>query len=176
MPPLLASPTVGVARPEPVAAGLQPLEIEVIQLFLHLSRVLGQPRSIGAIYGLLFLSPRPLALDDLSARLQLSRGSTCEGLKFLRNLGAIQAVYVPGNRRTHYEAVVELRQVVSRFLRGKIESRLGEGEQRLKRLSALAEALPPDERHHVTQRIHLLRGWSRQGRRVFPVILRLLGG
>src|SRR5688572_26025875 len=40
---------------------LAPHESGVIEIFVRLSRVLGQPRSLGEIYGLLFISPRPLA-------------------------------------------------------------------------------------------------------------------
>jgi DNA-binding transcriptional regulator GbsR (MarR family) len=173
---LPAKPDAGNSRPDNAAPRLQPVEIEVIQLFVQLSRVLGQPRSLGEIYGLLFISPRPLAMDDIMARLKLSKGSTSEGLKFLRNLGAVQMRYVPGDRRVHYEAVAELRNLASSFLREKIEPHLGAGEQRLKRLTALAHALSAEERDHVTRRITTLRTWSRNGRRVLPLVLRVLGG
>src|SRR5262245_56308249 len=84
---------------------LNPLEAEVIALFVQMSRALGQPRSLGEIYGLLFISARPLAMDDLIERLGLSKGSASMGLRFLRNAGAIKMVYVPADRRVHYEAV-----------------------------------------------------------------------
>src|SRR5881392_2903241 len=80
-------------------AGLNPLETEIIDFFVQLSRLLGQPRSLAEIYGLLFISARPLSMDDLIERLQLSKGSASQGLKFLHSLGAIHMVYVPGDRR-----------------------------------------------------------------------------
>jgi DNA-binding transcriptional regulator GbsR (MarR family) len=175
-----------VSLPEKATAGnpgsnramarLQPLEVEVIQLFVQLSRILGQPRSLGEIYGLLFISAQPLAMDDLMARLKLSKGSASQGLKFLRNLGAVQMVYVPGERRVHYEAVAELRNLVSSFLREKIEPHLGEGKQRLERLRALADALPAEERERVGRRIALLQSWGERSRQFVPVIVKLLGG
>src|SRR5450759_3377264 len=91
------------------------LEAEVIGLFVQLSRVLGQPRSFAEIYGLLFISGHPLAMDHLIERLNLSKGSASQGLKFLRNIGAVRMVYVAGERRVHYEAVAELRNLVTRF-------------------------------------------------------------
>src|SRR2546421_3286977 len=96
-------------RVAPPPAHLSPLETEVIDLFVQLSRLLGQPRSLAEIYGLLFISAQPLAMDDLIERLGMSKGSASQGLKFLHNLGAVRTVYVPGDRRTHYEAVAELR-------------------------------------------------------------------
>src|SRR2546421_11520943 len=90
-------------------APLSPLETEIIDLFVQVSHLLGQPRSLAEIYGLLFISARPLAMDDLIERLQMSKGSASQGLKFLRSVGAVRPVYVPGERRVHYEAVAELR-------------------------------------------------------------------
>ncbi len=156
--------------------GLHPVEIEVVGLFVQLSRVLGQPPSLGEIYGLLFISPEPLAMDDLMERLNLSKGSASQGLKFLRNLRAVQPVTVPGDRRVHYEAVAQLRNLAASFLREKIEPRLGDGEARLDRLTALLKDLPGRQREHVAQRISMLRSWSQNGRRVLPLVLRVLGG
>src|SRR5882757_6184898 len=86
---------------------LNALETEVIDLFVQLSRLVGQPRSLAEIYGLLFISSRPLTMDDIIARLGLSKGSASQGLKFLNRLGAARPIYVAGDRRTHYEAVAE---------------------------------------------------------------------
>ena len=164
------------SRLDQVSPPLQPVEFEVIELFVLLSRVLGQPRSLGEIYGLLFICPRPLAMDDLMTRLDLSKGATSEGLKFLRNLGAVRMVYVPGDRRVHYEAVAELRNLAGRFLREKIEPQLSEALERVNRLAAIANGLPGPERDHVRRRISLLRSWSKNSRRMLPLVLKVLGG
>src|SRR6266704_2978128 len=105
----LGEKTVRNQKEQKPHAGLNPLETEIIDFFFQLSRLLGQPRSLAEIYGLLFISSRPLAMDDLIGRLQLSKGSASQGLKFLRNLGAVKMVYMPADRRVHYEAVAELR-------------------------------------------------------------------
>src|SRR5690348_8962856 len=77
---------------------LNPLELEIIDLFVQVSRLLGQPRSIAEIYGVLFVSVKPLAMDDLIERLRISKGSASQGLKFLRNIGAVKPIYVAGDR------------------------------------------------------------------------------
>jgi len=156
-------------------ARLSAHEVEIVDLFVRLSRTLGQPPSLGEIYGLLFVSHRPLTMDDLMERLGLSKGSASQGLKFLRNLGAVKPVYVPGERRVHYEAVAQLRHLTGRFLREKIEPHLGDGDARLARLAELAEGLPATERAHVNRRIATLRSWGRNTRRVLPLVLRVLG-
>jgi len=161
-----------------VASGapLEPVEIEIIQLFVQFSRALGQPRSVAEIYGLLFVSHQPLAMDTLIERLNLSKGSASQGLKYLEDLGAVRTVYVAGERRTHYEAVAELRNLAGRFLRQQILTHFEDSESRLDRMSAEARKLSGDQRKHVNARVKLLRSWQRNGRRVVPFVLKMLGG
>ena len=74
------------------------IERQVVSLFADGVRVAGLPRSVGEIYGLLFVSAEPLAMDDLVVRLNISKGSVSQGLKFLRTLGAIREVEGPDVR------------------------------------------------------------------------------
>lgn len=169
------SQSVAVVSLDPEARELSPHELEVIDLFVQYSKALGQPRSVAELYGLLFVSPKPLAMDDFIERLQLSKGSASQGLKFLRDLGAVRMVYVAGDRRAHYEAVAALRKLVSSFIEKQFLPHFAEGEARLARLEDSLGALPDAERAHVTQRIQMLRSWSANGRRMLPVLLKLLG-
>jgi DNA-binding transcriptional regulator GbsR (MarR family) len=154
---------------------LNPLETEVIDLFVQLSRLLGQPRSLAEIYGLLFISAKPMAMDELIARLKLSKGSASQGLKFLHSLGAIKMVYVAGDRRTHYEAVAELRKLTTRFLSDQIVPHLDSGQARLQRISGLMKQLAPDQRALVNGRITMLQSWEKKGRRFLPLVVKILG-
>jgi len=160
---------------EQAAAPLSPLQIEVIDFFVQLSRLLGQPRSLGEIYGLLFISAQPLAMDDLIERLQLSKGSASQGLKYLRNLGAVRMVYVAGERRVHYEAVAELRNLAARFLRDQIVPHLDNGQARLDRIATMVKQLPSEARVGVNGRVKMLQSWERNGRRFLPMVLKMLG-
>ena len=91
---------------------LSSLEAEAIGLFIQLGRLVSQPRSFAEIYGLLFVSPRPLSAEVLVERLGTSRASAERALLFLRRAGLLRMVYVPGDRRMHYEAVAEPRHMV----------------------------------------------------------------
>jgi DNA-binding transcriptional regulator GbsR (MarR family) len=155
---------------------LEPVEIEIIQLFVQFSRALGQPRSVAEMYGLLFVSHQPLAMDTLIERLHLSKGSASQGLKYLEELGAVRTVYVAGERRNHYEAVAELRNLAGRFLRQQILTHFADSESRLARMTVAARKLSGEKRKHVSARIKLLRSWERNGRRVVPFVLKMLGG
>jgi hypothetical protein len=55
-----------------------------------LVQVLGVPKSVGQIYGLLYASLEPLSFSDIVERLEISKGSASQGLQLLRSLGAIK--------------------------------------------------------------------------------------
>jgi DNA-binding transcriptional regulator GbsR (MarR family) len=149
--------------------------MEIIDLFVQLSGLLGQPRSLAEIYGLLFISGRPLSMDDLIARLKLSKGSASQGLRFLRTAGAIRMVYVAGDRRAHYEAVAELRNLVTRFLRDQIVPHLDSGQERLKRIAGLVKQLPANEQDRLGSRITMLQSWEKKTRRFLPLVVKVIG-
>ena len=157
------------------AATLNALEVEIIDFFVQMSRVLGQPRSFAEIYGLLFISGRPLAMDDLVERLQLSKGSASQGLKFLRNIGAVKMVYVAGDRRVNYEAVAELRKLVARFLRDQIVPELDSGRARLERIAGIVRQMPVEDRARVSGRVKMLQSWEKRGKRFLPMVVKIMG-
>ena len=164
------------AGASPATAKLELVEVEVIHLFVQFARALGQPRSVAEIYGLLFVSPQPLAMDTLIERLNLSKGSASQGLKYLQDLGGVRTVYVAGDRRTHYEAVAELRNLAGRFLRQQILTHFEDSETRLDRIAAQTQNLSDEQRRHINERIKLLRRWERTGQRILPFVLKMLGG
>ncbi|MCS7091208.1 MAG: MarR family transcriptional regulator [Verrucomicrobiota bacterium] len=169
------NPATVLVQEQRTNGGLTPLERETVDFFVRMSRLLGQPASLGQLYGLLFISAKPMAMDELVKRLGISKGSASQGLRFLHELGAIRKVALPEDRRVHYEAVAQLRKLAARFLQERVEPRLRDGCNQLNRMSALADKLPEAEATHARNRIRLLRSWTRNGRRVLPIILRVLG-
>lgn len=162
---------------EPFAAKgakLGPIEMEAIEMFINFFRLLGLPKSIGEIYGLLFVSPRPLTMDDLMHRLNISLGAASQGLKTLRSFGAVKTVYSPGERRDHFVADLELSRFASTFLKEQILPRIEQASQRAERMEAALASLPDAERPITQARINELRRWLDRGRSMLPVALKLL--
>ena len=158
------------------AAPLNPVEVEVIHLFVQLSCALGQPPSVAEIYGLLFVSPRPLPQDEFFERLNLSKGTASQGLRYLLDLGAVRTVYVAADRRAHYEAVAELRNLAGRFLRQQILNNFEDSGSRLARVAAEAQKLPDEERKFALARVKMLRSWEKNVKRILPLMMTILGG
>jgi DNA-binding transcriptional regulator GbsR (MarR family) len=154
---------------------LSDMETEVIGLFVQISRILGQPRSYAEIYAVLFLSPDPMAMEDLIERLGISRGSACQGLSFLRKAGAIRMVLVRGRRPAHYVAVAELRHLVAGFLRDQVLPEVEESQSRLGQIVEMVGRLPAKDRAHVSGRISLLQSWGKRSRQFLPLVVKLMG-
>ena len=154
---------------------LNPVERETIQLFVQLAKVLGQRPSFAEIYGLLFVSPRPLPQEDFINRLNLSKGSSSQGISYLLELGAVRTVPVD-DRRVHYEAVAELRNLASRFLRQQVLANFEDSGEQLDRIAAEAGKLSEADSDFALGRVKMLKSWSTNVRRILPVLLALLGG
>ncbi|MFZ9933650.1 MAG: GbsR/MarR family transcriptional regulator [Chthoniobacterales bacterium] len=157
---------------------LDPLQRQVIEFFVDGVKVLGLPRSIGEIYGLLFVSSGPLSLDDLVRLLGISKGSASQGLRTLRSLGAVRESTANGNgeRRAYFEPAVELKRLVGGFIREQIRPHLDSGQSKIRLLAATArEVKDPERRRFVNDRVERLDQWLRSGRRVLPILQKLLG-
>ena len=102
-------------------------ESAVIDLFLNAAISFGLPKSYGQIYGLLFCRDKPLAMDEVMNLLQISKGSASQGLRALRQLGAVSSSFAPGDRRERFAAEIRLRKLVSGFLREQADPHLHKG-------------------------------------------------
>ena len=170
------SPLGAVEAGRKGAAPLNPVEVEAMHFFVQLSRALGQPPSVAEIYGLLFVSPHPLNQEDLINRINLSKGSASQGLRYLLDLGAVRTVYVAGDRRAHYEALAELRSLASRFLNQQIFNHFEDSGDRLDRLGKAARKLSSEEhRDFAMARIETLKNWRKKVRIVIPIVTNVLG-
>lgn len=155
---------------------LDPVECRVVGVFVDGVRVLGLPRSIGEIYGLLFISETPLSLDDLVSRLRISKGSASQGLRMLKSLGAVREAEGGAERRTYYEPAVELKRLVGGFIREQIRPHLESGKTKISQLAtSAAEIDDPERRKFMGERVERLEKWMRSGGRVLPVLQKLLG-
>jgi len=167
------------AKPAPLTA----LERESIEYFISFVQLLGMPKSVGEIYGLLFVAREPLPMDGVVERLQISKGSASQGLTVLRDLGAVNRVYVEGDRRDYYAPDFDLVRIVNVFFRQKLQPRLENGVQRLHRMENFAagecEVAPTggarsSARDAVLARVRALQTWQRRGQKVLPQLLKLL--
>lgn len=149
-------------------------EEEVISFFCDGVRVLGLPKSVGEIYGLLFISQDALSLDDLVERLQISKGSASQGLKFLRNLGAVHNE--ERERKTYYTPELNLKKLVGGFIKEEIGPHMKSGEQKLSYITATVEKeITSENEEFYQERLEKMGRWSKQAKIILPLVQRVLG-
>jgi HTH-type transcriptional regulator, glycine betaine synthesis regulator len=163
-----------VREKNPRPTKLSELEIEAIDMFINFLRIIGLQKSIGEIYGLLFVSGKPLAMDDIMNRLDISLGAASQGLKLLRGLGAVKAVYSPGDRRDHFAADLELSKFATVFIKEELRPRVERALERLQHMESLLAEMPAEERQATSQRLIRLRHWLEKGERMLPWALKFL--
>lgn len=157
-----------------IESPLSELEIEAIDLFISFMKLVGLPKSVGEIYGLLFVSESPLNSDEITEHLQISSGAASQGLKILRAFGAVRAVYMPGDRRDHFVADLDLSTFAMAFLNDELKPRLENAAERIQRMENLVEAMDPQKREGASQRIERLKHWTDRGREMMPWIQKFL--
>ena len=155
---------------------LSKFEAQVVDFFCDGMKLLGLPRSIGEIYGILFVSAEPLSLDDLVEKLGISKGSASQGLRMLKNLGAVRESEVIAGRRSYYEPDVELKQLVGGFIKEQVRPHLSSGEEKLLNLRKMVAEMPGDARSDFyAGRLERLVRWSKKARVVLPLLQKFLG-
>jgi DNA-binding transcriptional regulator GbsR (MarR family) len=163
-----------MAAEREAASALQELEVEAIEMFINFLRLIGLPKSVGEIYGLLFVAPRPMAMDDIMDRLEISLGAASQGLKLLRSFGAVRVVYERGERRDHYVADLELSRFATVFIKEELQPRMDMAAERIKRMEQALAALPAKERKATRERIERLKHWLDKGRKLLPWLIRFM--
>ena len=154
--------------------GQRNLELESIDFFVRLMSMLGMPRSVGEIYGLLYFSMDSLPMDQIASRLGISIGSASQGLRTLRALKAVKTAYVAGDRRDHYFAETEFRRLFSTFIKDEIMPHLDSAKERIARMEKSLPAGEGEDQEFYLVRIEKLRRLTKASGRLLPALAGLL--
>jgi HTH-type transcriptional regulator, glycine betaine synthesis regulator len=152
----------------------QLFEQECVALFSGFLHVLGVPKSIGGIYGLLYASQASLCFADIVEKLAMSKGSVSQGLTFLRMCGAVRIVVFEGDRREFFEPELGLRRLASGLIKEKIQPLAKETKSAIARLKNHAESTRDGQRKFQLERIKQLETWHKQLGGVLPVFQTIL--
>lgn len=132
------------------------LERELITFWVQVSSLLDYPRSVGEIFGLIFVSEAPLSADDIVEKLGMSRSGAGQGLKALQDIGAIKPAHQPASRKEHYQMQTDLGVLVKLLLNARILPKLEELAQQRATLDTAVRAAGPA---HIVQRFDKLDRW-----------------
>jgi len=177
---------------------LTPFEIEIVSVFADLVLMLGLPKSVGEIYGLLFASVTPQTFLEIERKLGLSKGSVSQGLRALRELGAVKeasddshppptesekeraktTIEPPGTRVSRWVATIELRKLIGSLLRERLTPYLERQDKRVaaaeSALASVADGLPAHHFSILENRLGKLQTWQGRARTILPVLGKML--
>jgi DNA-binding transcriptional regulator GbsR (MarR family) len=157
-------------------------ESGLVDIFADLAELFGNPKSYGQIYGLLFASEAPMSMEEIAQRLDISQGSTSQGLRQLEAFGAVVKERNNGSRQALYTAKLEMKLLISGFLKERVIPRLESTESRIK---ALRQSLPastsalrsmPSALAAARFRLDRVAKWHRSARTILPIARKILGG
>jgi len=157
-----------------------PARLEAIELAATFAQRFGFPRTVGQVYGLLFTASRPLPLDAIAEALTLSKTSVSTAVRELLGLSAIRQVWPPGERKDHFEARTDFREILRTNYLSTVKPPIERAESRLDSLvsrfeSDLAEGRLDPETHAVsTERLEKIRHLHSQIRDLLPLLEKLL--
>lgn len=98
---------------------LEAVSTSTIEGLGRLAQFFGFNKVMGQLYGVLLLSPKPLSLDELAERLDISKGSVSLNMQALERWGTVKEVWVRGDRRKYYEAETDLWKIIATVLEGR---------------------------------------------------------
>jgi DNA-binding transcriptional regulator GbsR (MarR family) len=148
-------------------------EREVVRFFVGTADVLGVPKSVAAIYGVIFAAPGPLSFADIERRLKISKGSISQGLRVLRQFGALKVIN--GERREFFFPDMEMRKLISRLLTERLGPQLTSSRDELDKLAESVPFLDRSEFATMRNRLRQLQSWQRKASKLLPLIRVILG-
>lgn len=99
----------------------------------------GLGQMIGRCYSLLYLTPRPLSLEEIATHLGVSKASACVALRQLAELRAARRIWIPGDRRDFYEAETDFRVILREGLLPGVRKKLHSAGGQIERTLAAGE-------------------------------------
>ena len=154
---------------------------EMVEVAGRICQLLSLPRSTGQIFGLLYLSAKPLSLNQMSLMLEISKGSVSTGTRQLASWGAIRKVWIPGERRDYYEVIEDIGQVIRGSYNNLIKPRIKSSKDRLAIIEnklnedIKSEAIPLYKKEILEKRIKALEKIHNQIFRFTPIIEKIIG-
>ena len=83
----------------------------------QISRFWGFPKGMGAIFAVLYLSPAPLSLDEITTQTGLTKGAISTEVRALARLGLVHRSSKLADRKDYYEAEVDFYQSIRSILK-----------------------------------------------------------
>src|SRR5438309_9787639 len=91
-----------------LAQRLEQIEDRFVDLWDTMSSLWGISPTMARIHGLLYITGQAMSMDDIMARLAISRGNVSMNLSKLVEWGLVRRVHKRGDRRDYYESLSDV--------------------------------------------------------------------
>ena len=105
----------------------------------RLSQLLGFPKSIGQIYGLLVFAEKPMSSEDIGTALGVSKATISNSIRQLSAWGVIRQVWIQGERKDHFEVIEDFKAVLRAAMGDVVKPRLNSSGERIDRIKTFLE-------------------------------------
>jgi len=126
----------------PTTSQLTQIKQNFIEGLSEISRFWGFPKGMGAIFGVLYLSPAPLSLDELVAQTGLTKGAISTEVRALARLGLVHRSSKLGDRRDYYEAEADFYASIRSILKERQNSEFDRAVRSVQETLVVLEAGP----------------------------------
>ena len=87
---------------------LEKVEDDFVELWNNMASLWGISPTMARIHGLLYITGASLSMDDIMARLGISRGNVSMNLSKLVEWGLVRRVHKRGDRREYYQSLSDV--------------------------------------------------------------------
>src|SRR5271169_2192205 len=87
---------------------LEQIEDEFVELWNNMASLWGISPTMARIHGLLYITGASLSMDDIMARLGISRGNVSMNLSKLLEWGLVKRVHKRGDRREYFVSISDV--------------------------------------------------------------------
>ena len=125
----------------------------------QISRFWGFPKGMGAIFGVLYLSPTPLTLDEIVGETGLTKGAISTEIRALARMGLVHRSSRLGDRKDYYEAETDFYAAVRSILQERQNSEFDRAVRSVRETLTLMEEnwVENEEWNFVYERVKALQ-------------------
>jgi len=127
----------------------------------QISRFWGFPKGMGAIFGVVYLSPTPLSLDEIVRQTGLTKGAVSTEVRTLARMGLVHRSSKLGDRKDYYGAESDfyrsIRSILKERQNNEFEQALGVVRESLEKLKAGSVSGDEAELQFIHERVRALQ-------------------
>ena len=140
---------------------LKQIRRDFTQGLSHISRFWGFPKGMGAIFGVLYLSPTPLSLDEIVQETGLTKGAISTEIRALARMGLVHRSSKVGDRKDYYEAEADFYAAIRSILKERQNSEFDRALRSVKETLEVMEQnwIEDEEWQFVYERVQALQSF-----------------